>query len=145
MNRSCIQLDLSQFRIYLFALDVRSCSAFLSTLCERLTSSPLLYKTSDRANQSYASRPPRLAPMNEFIQPQRYTTPSSILNPGDSDTDSQDRLRDFRSTSFTTRKSMDRLPRRHWHSTVHGEVVWVWVTGERSSRNHDCTAWWVRW
>lgn len=77
-----IQLDiplLGQFRIYFFIPDVPRALGFLSLVCERLGKSTSMGKISSRADQSYAKRSQRAAPTDDFVQPQRYTSVSSVF------------------------------------------------------------------
>ncbi|KAB8274951.1 FAD binding domain-containing protein [Aspergillus minisclerotigenes] len=81
-NPVSIQLDipmLSQFRIYFFIPDVAKALGFLGTICEALNNATGMGKVSSRASQSYATQPQGAAPSDAFIQPQRYTTVSSVF------------------------------------------------------------------
>ncbi|KAE8317659.1 FAD binding domain-containing protein [Aspergillus transmontanensis] len=81
-NPISIQLDipmLSQFRIYFFIPDVPKALGFLSSLCEGLDNATGMGKISSRASQSYATQPQGAAPSDTFIQPQRYTSVSSVF------------------------------------------------------------------
>ncbi|KKA20456.1 FAD binding domain-containing protein [Rasamsonia emersonii CBS 393.64] len=79
-----LQLDipmLSQFRIYIFAPDINASKDFLDSLCAYLSSpSSLLSRASARAETSYAAKPPRRSPSDEFTTyPERYTTVSKLF------------------------------------------------------------------
>jgi phenol 2-monooxygenase len=78
-----LQLDipmLGQFRIFFFTHDVKKARPFLSKVCGEVTSSrTLLGRVSVAAELSYASLPPPRSDMDEFIQPQRYTTVSKVF------------------------------------------------------------------
>ncbi|GMG54549.1 unnamed protein product [Aspergillus oryzae var. brunneus] len=81
-NLVSIQLDipmLSQFRIYFFIPDVPKALGFLGTICKGLDNATGMGKVSSRASQSYATQPQGAAPSDAFIQPQRYTSVSSVF------------------------------------------------------------------
>lgn len=78
-----IQLDipmLSQFRIYVFLPCLRTGTAFLSALCNRIQdSSSFLARVSSRANSSHETHPPPSSPFDEFAQNQRYTAVTKLF------------------------------------------------------------------
>ncbi|KAJ5948477.1 hypothetical protein N7454_001784 [Penicillium verhagenii] len=77
-----IQLDiplLGQFRIYLFVPDVKASLGFLNLFCDIMANPDGLGKLALGARQSYIKKNRGLAPVDEFISPQRYTTVSDIF------------------------------------------------------------------
>jgi phenol 2-monooxygenase (NADPH) len=81
-----LQLDipiLGQFRIIFFVRDVKVASDFLAKVCDEVTSSrTVLGRVSTAAETSYAALPQPLTPMDEFVQPQRYTPVSKVFTYG---------------------------------------------------------------
>lgn len=78
-----LQLDiplLGQFRIFFFAHNVKAAASFLGKVCEEITSSrTVLGRVTAAAEASYTALPPPTSEMDEFIQPQRYTTVSKCF------------------------------------------------------------------
>ena len=78
-----LQLDipmLGQFRIYIFVPNIRLAMPFLDNLCTSITRpGSFMRLMTESANASYAATPRTPAKSDEFIQPQRYTTASSLF------------------------------------------------------------------
>ena len=78
-----LQLDipmLGQFRIFFFTRSVKASASFLGKVCEEMTSSrTILGRASAAAEISYSELPPPRTEMDEFVQPQRYTSVSKIF------------------------------------------------------------------
>ncbi|PGH30778.1 hypothetical protein GX50_06452 [[Emmonsia] crescens] len=78
-----IQLDiplLSQFRIYMFIPNLQAATAFLTGLCNYIQSpTSFLSRATMRANKSYTTNPPPVAPLDGYAQLDRYTPVSKLF------------------------------------------------------------------
>ncbi|PLN85676.1 FAD binding domain-domain-containing protein [Aspergillus taichungensis] len=77
-----IQLDipmLGQFRLYLFAPDVKFSLPFLTILCQHLDAASSLGRVALQADASYKNKPRGQSEADAFAQHQRYTPVSQIV------------------------------------------------------------------
>ncbi len=71
---------LGQFRIYFFTHNVRAAMPFLEIICHaHADTSSCVGRVTAAGNASYTLQPPRAAPHDQFVLPERYTPVSTVF------------------------------------------------------------------